>query len=127
MAEGMDMVRLGRLIRRKRNNESLSLRQLAEITELKIPTLSRIERGECKDIESSTLLALCGWLQCDPETLRTQKAQPLVRDGKNIEQTPDILDVYLRADKNLDASTVEDLSLLFRTAYQMAPKKSKRG
>jgi transcriptional regulator with XRE-family HTH domain len=129
MAERIDIARLGRQIRKKRTNERLSLRELAEATKLKIPTLSRIERGDSMDIESSTLLALCRWLAIDPESLQNQKPRPVTRGAKILEETPDILDVYLRADKNLDRNTVQSLSELFRTAYQMAlkhPKKNPR-
>lgn len=122
MAEAIDVARLGRQVRNKRMKEGFSLRELAEVTTLKIPTISRIERGDSKDLESSTLLALCNWLEVDPETFQTQKPKPISRSGKPLEQTPDILDVYLRADKNLDHKTAQNLSVLFRTAYQLAVK-----
>lgn len=118
MAEGIDVEKLGRLVRYKRKNEELSLRQLADITELKIPTLSRIERGASRDLESATLLALAKWLGKDWSELREQKPKPIVRGRKTIDQTPDIVDVYLRADKNLNRDTAQALSLLFRTAYE---------
>ena len=118
MAEGIDVEKLGRLVRRKRQKEKLSLRELADLTELKIPTLSRIERGASKDLESATLLALSKWLGKDWNELREQKPKPIVRGGKTVEQTPDIVDVYLRADKNLNRDTAHALSLLFRTAYE---------
>src|SRR6266481_1139671 len=105
MAEGIDVEKLGRLVRRKRQKEQLSLRELADLIELKIPTLSRIERGASKDLESATLLALSKWLGKDWNELREQKPRPVVRGGKTLEQTPDIVDVYLRADKNLNRDT----------------------
>lgn len=126
MAEAIDVARLGRQIRKKRINEGLSLRELAEATELKIPTLSRIERGDSKDIESSTLLALCKWMAIDLRSLQPQKLKSVTSGVKVVEQTPDILDVYLRADKDLDPDTVQSLSVLFRTAYQMALKNPKK-
>ena len=118
MAEGIDVEKLGRLVRRKRQKEQLSLRDLADLIELKIPTLSRIERGASKDLESATLLALSEWLGKDWNELRERKPKPVVRGGKTLEQTPDIVDVYLRADKNLNRDTAHALSLLFRTAYE---------
>ncbi|MBZ5697623.1 MAG: helix-turn-helix domain-containing protein [Acidobacteriia bacterium] len=126
MAEGIDVARLGRLVHRKRRKDGLSLRQLAEITDLKIPTLSRIERGASKDIESATLLALSEWLGKDLNELREQKPKPIVRGGKDLEQTPEILDVYLRADKNLNRDTAHALSELFKAAYGMAVKKQQK-
>jgi len=124
MAEAIDVARLGRQVHKKRTNEGLSLRELAEITELKVPTLSRIERGDSKEIESSTLLALCRWLEIDPKSLRNHKPTPVTDAGKIAEETPDIVDVYLRADRNLDQNTAQSLSTLFRTAYEMALKKA---
>jgi transcriptional regulator with XRE-family HTH domain len=106
------------LVRRKRQKEQLSLRELADLIELKIPTLSRIKRGASKDLESATILALSKWLGKDWNELREQKPKPVVRGGKTREQTPDIVDVYLRADKNLNRDTAHALSLLFRTAYE---------
>jgi transcriptional regulator with XRE-family HTH domain len=118
MAQRIDVVRLGRLVRRKRQKKHLSLRELAEKVELKIPTLSRIERGASKEIGSATLLALTNWLGANLEELRAQLPKRVIRHGKKIDETPDILDVYLRADKNLSPKTAEALSALFRTAYE---------
>ena len=127
MAEGIDVVRLGRLVRRKRQKEQLSLRELADQLELKIPTLSRIERGASKDLGSATLLALSNWLGKDWSQLREQKPKPIVRSGKTLEQTPDIVDVYLRADKHLNQDTANALSVLFRTAYENLLKTHRKG
>jgi len=126
MAEAIDVARLGRLIRNKRTSEDLSLRELADATQLTIPTLSRIERGDSAEIGSSTLLALCNWLAIDPEGLQSLKPKPASRGAETLEKTPDILDVYLRADKNLDRDTAQSLSVVFRTAYQMAVKNMKK-
>lgn len=126
MADGIDVVRLGRLVRRKRQKEELSLRVLADLLDLKVPTLSRVERGASKDLESGTLLALTEWLGKDWHELRDRKPKPIVRKGKTLEQTPDIVDVYLRADKNLSRDTAQALSLLFRTAYENLLKTHKR-
>ena len=126
MAEGIDVARLGRLVRRKREKEGLSLLQLSRAIEVKVPTLSRIERGASKDLESATLLALSAWLGQEWQQLREQKPQPVVRHGKTVEETPDIVDVYLRADKNLNRETAQALSLIFRTAYENLLKTYKK-
>ena len=127
MAEKIDVVRLGRLVRRKRQKQELSLRELADQLELKIPTLSRIERGASKDVSSATLVALSEWLGADWSELREQKPKSVVRSGKTVEETPDIVDVYLRADKNLNQATAQALSLLFRTAYENLLKTYRKG
>jgi transcriptional regulator with XRE-family HTH domain len=117
MADGIDVARLGRLVRKKREEDELSLRDLAEITGMKIPTLSRIERGASKDVAAGSLVALTDWLGEAWEKMRQQKPKPVLRKRKVVEHTPDIVEVYLRADKNLDRQTAEALSHLFRNAY----------
>jgi transcriptional regulator with XRE-family HTH domain len=118
MPEGIDVARLGRLVRKKREARQMSLRDLAESTNLKIPTLSRIERGASKDLGSAALLALSKWLGTDWEELQQKKPKVIIRKGKPLEHTPDVVEVYLRADKNLDRDTANALSVLFRTAYE---------
>jgi transcriptional regulator with XRE-family HTH domain len=127
MAEGIDVARLGRFVRRKRDENDLSLSDLAKITKMKIPTLSRIERGASKDVAAASLLALSDWLGEDWKQLRPQEPKPVVRKKKVMEHTPDIVEVYLRADKNLDRQTAEALSQLFRNAYENYMKSVKKG
>ena len=127
MAEGIDVARLGRLVRKKRDENDLSLGDLAKITKMKIPTLSRIERGASKDVAAASLLALSEWLGEDWKELRPQKPRPVVRKKKVLEHTPDIVEVYLRADKNLDPQTAEALSHLFRNAYENYMKSVRKG
>ncbi len=119
MSTKIDVRRLGMLVQRKREQEALKLRDVAEQTGLKIPTISRVERGEAQDLESGTLLALCTWLGAHPDDFREGAALPLpptakARVGHN---TPDVVELYLRADKNLNKKTASALSTLFRTAY----------
>jgi transcriptional regulator with XRE-family HTH domain len=119
MPEGIDVARLGRLVRKKREASKMSLRELADATKLKIPTISRVERGASKDLETPTLLALSKWLGHDWEDFQQKRATTVVnRKGKPVEHTPDVVEVYLRADKNLDTATAHALSLLFRTTYE---------
>jgi transcriptional regulator with XRE-family HTH domain len=118
MPEGIDVARMGRLVRKKREARNMSLRELAEATNLKIPTISRIERGASKDLETPTLLALSKWLGRDWKEFQEKRPAPVMRKGKPVEHTPDVVEVYLRADKNLDRDTANALSVLFRTAYE---------
>lgn len=127
MAEGIDVARLGRLVRKKRDENNLSLSDLAKITRMKIPTLSRIERGASKDVAAASLLALSEWLGEDWKQLRPQEPKLVVRRKRVVEHTPDIVEVYLRADKNLDRQTAEALSQLFRNAYENYMKSVKKG
>ena len=112
--------RLGMLVRGKREKNGLTLKDVADQTELKIPTLSRIERGDADDLEGGTLLTLCTWLGADPDDFKegSPLPAPVGAKSKITHSTPDVVELYLRADKNLDKRTAAALSTLFRTAYE---------
>ncbi len=115
-----DVRRLGMLVQRKRERDDLTLKDVASRTGLKIPTISRVERGEAQDLEGGTLLALCTWLGADPDDFKEGAALPVPSGArvKVTDKTPDVVELYLRADKNLDKKTATALSTLFRTAYE---------
>lgn len=117
MPTGTNVRRLGMLVQRKRESDALTLKDVAQQTGLKIPTISRIERGEAQDLEGGTLLALCTWLGADPDDFREGAALPTPPKAKAEHNVPDVVELYLRADKNLNRKTAAALSTLFRTAY----------
>lgn len=131
MPSRTDVRRLGMLIQRKREQDNLKLRDVAEQTGLKIPTISRIERGDAKDLGSGTLLTLCTWLGADPDEFKEGAALPAPSGAKIkvTDNTPDVVELYLRADKNLNKKTAAALSTLFRTAYETMSNqiRAKRG
>jgi len=43
-------------LREVRTRRNLTLKDVSQATKISIPTLSRVERGEAKEIESKTLL-----------------------------------------------------------------------
>ncbi len=116
MAERIDIARLGERLRRVRTRRELTLRQVADATKISIPTLSRIERGGANEIESDTLLALSEWLG-DPVESLADKRMPRPPGKKESDATPDVVELYLRADKKLDKKTASALANMFRTAY----------
>jgi transcriptional regulator with XRE-family HTH domain len=125
-----DVRRLGLLVRRKRERDELTLRNVADQTGLKIPTISRVEHADAQDLEGSTLLTLCTWLGADPDDFTEGKALPRpAATDKITHNTPDVVELYLRADKNLNKTTATALSTLFRTAYDTMSKqiRAKRG
>ena len=65
MPTKIDVRRLGMLVRRKRERDNLTLKDVADQTGLKIPTISRIERGASQDLEGGTLLTFSQWLGAD--------------------------------------------------------------
>jgi len=111
---------LGRAIRRRREELKLSLRDVADETNVSASTLSRIENGTGKP-DADNIARLTSWLDVPLE--RILKG---TRDGREEakaivyyphESTPEIVGAHLRADRNLTAETADALSELFRVAY----------
>lgn len=131
MPSRTDVRRLGMLVQRKREQDNLKLKDVAEQTGLKIPTISRIERGDAQDLGSGTLLTLCTWLGAAPDDFKEGTALPAPSGAKVkvTDNTPDVVELYLRADKNLNKKTAAALSTLFRTAYETMSSqiRAKRG
>src|SRR5439155_26843418 len=101
MAQGIDVEWLGIRLRRVREERNLTLKEVSEEIGITIPTLSRIERGGSKDIQSGTLLTLTEWL--DSGAAKSKKK--LMSHEKLAQETPDIVELHLRADKKLDKKT----------------------
>lgn len=118
----IDVNELAEYIKRKRQDENLSLRQVATITKVSPATLSRIENGACMP-DSPTLARLTNWLGIPLDRLMKgsllshleEGQEPVVYYAK--ESTPDIIEAHLRADPNLKPETAKALAELFRVAY----------
>jgi transcriptional regulator with XRE-family HTH domain len=121
MAESRDLEWIGKRLARLREQRDLTLREVFEQTGIPIPTLSRIERGAAKGLDSATLLALSEWLGVSMEELKGTP-KPVRKQGKEIQDIPDIVELHLRADKNLSKDTASALAELFRTAYEHCRK-----
>jgi transcriptional regulator with XRE-family HTH domain len=112
---------LGRAIKRRREELGLSLRDVADVTQVSASTLSRIENGTGKP-DADNIARLTGWL--DMPVDRVMKKQG-AKEGNNVEAvvyypheaTPEIVEAHLRADRNLSPETAKALSELFRVAY----------
>ena len=121
MAAGTDVDWISKRLARVREERDLTLREVFEQTRIPIPTLSRIERGAAKSLDSATLLALTEWLGVSMDELKGTP-QPVRKHGKEIQEIPDIVELHLRADKNLQKDTAAALADLFRTAYEHCRK-----
>jgi transcriptional regulator with XRE-family HTH domain len=123
----INTIELGRAIKRRREELGLSLRDVADVTNVSASTLSRIENGTGKP-DADNIARLTNWL--DMPVDRVMKKQG---EGEGVEPviyypheaTPEIVEAHLRADKNLSPETAKALSELFRVAYQQfsTPKK----
>src|SRR5687767_6866057 len=116
----VDTDELGRAVRRKREELSASLRDVADVTGVSASTLSRIENGTGKP-DADNIARLTNWLDVPME--RIMGGRPAEdEDAKAVvyyprESTPEIVEAHLRADRNLTSETASALSELFRVAY----------
>ena len=83
MADTLDLVAFGERLRKTRLKRQLTLQQVFDQTAVSVPTLSRIERGEATEIESSTLVVLARWMGVSLDSLveersPSQKHNPLL-------------------------------------------------
>jgi len=113
----IDISELGQHLKRKRELERLSLRDVARLTEVSAATLSRIENGAGVP-DTQTLTRIARWLNVPLERVintNAQNGEPVVYYPS--EPIPDILEAHLRADPNLSAESARALAELFRVAY----------
>ncbi|MBA2495123.1 MAG: helix-turn-helix transcriptional regulator [Acidobacteria bacterium] len=116
---------LGRAIKRRRKELNLSLRDVADVTQVSASTLSRIENGTGKP-DADNIARLTGWLDMPIDRVMNKHQN----DNKFVdaivyyphEATPEIVEAHLRADKNLTPETAKALSELFRVAYTQFSK-----
>ena len=123
----INTVELGRAIKRRREELGLSLRDVADKTNVSASTLSRIENGTGKP-DSDNIARLTGWLDMPIDrVMNKQKAdnvEPVIYYPH--EATPEIVEAHLRADKKLTPETAKALSELFRVAYKQFSKPATR-
>jgi transcriptional regulator with XRE-family HTH domain len=122
MAEPIDVERLGQRLRRVREQRGLTLERLFNETGVSVATISRVERGGSKDIDAGTLVGICKWMGARPEEFRVGAEPPKVPGRKAPANTPEAVELYLRADKNLDQRTAALLAEMFRAAYEKLAK-----
>ncbi len=121
---------LGSAIRRRREQQGLSLRDVADETGVSASTLSRIENGTGKP-DADNIARLAAWLDMPIERVM-HHGHRAASDPKPVvyyphESTPEIVEAHLRADRQLTPQTAKALSELFRVAYaQFSQTESKR-
>lgn len=120
----INTVELGRAIKRRREELGLSLRDVADVTNVSASTLSRIENGTGKP-DADNIARLTGWLDMPIDRVMSKSTA----DVEAVvyyphEATPEIVEAHLRADKKLTPETAKALSELFRVAYKQFSKPS---
>lgn len=124
----INTIELGRAIKRRREELRLSLRDVADVTNVSASTLSRIENGTGKP-DADNIARLTNWL--DMPVDRVMKNRTAKNDIEAVvyyphEATPEIVEAHLRADKNLSPETAKALSELFRVAYSQFSSNDKK-
>ncbi len=115
---------LGRAIKRRREELEMSLRDVADATEVSASTLSRIENGTGKP-DADNIARLTNWLDMPIDRVMNKHQNDEAVDAVVYyphEATPEIVEAHLRADKNLTPETAKALSELFRVAYTQFSK-----
>lgn len=119
---------LGRAIKRKREEMKMSLRAVAQVTNVSASTLSRIENGTVQP-DADNLARLAAWLNIPMERVIMDgrghdRMNSLTGEGESLpviyfphEPVPDIVEAHLRADRNLSPETAQALAEMFRVAY----------
>ncbi len=122
----VNTVELGRAIKRRREELGLSLRDVADVTNVSASTLSRIENGTGKP-DADNIARLTGWLDMPIDRVMNNQAtsdvEPVIYYPH--EATPEIVEAHLRADKKLTPETAKALAELFRVAYKQFSKPGK--
>jgi transcriptional regulator with XRE-family HTH domain len=110
----VDVSDLGRLLLRRRRAHEWSLRDVADQLggAMTASSLSRIERGAIPDSKNVPILAK--WLELPLDRI----GWPGEAHSEEDLATPDVVEVHLRADRNLEPAAAEVLSTMFRHLYE---------
>lgn len=131
----LDVLELGRLVRRKRAEEHLSLRQAAAQARVSFSTLSRVEDGAHPDL--ATFTSLCAWLGVEPgrffaptsrrnQTPLDEAIEHLVTDPALTPEAADriasvVRDLYHALAQEAPAQSAAPMALHLRAASVMRP------
>ncbi len=121
MAYHPALAHISALLKAKRREKNFSLRETARECGVSASTLSRIERGVAPALpDAETLDRLAQWLGVSVGFLIQQPDPPKDVEAGNIPElsTPEVVEVHLRADRNLSPETAAALAELFRLAYK---------
>lgn len=119
--EVVNIKELGDAIRRKRDELKMGLRAVADATGVSASTISRIENGTCQP-STENIVRLAEWLHMPMERFISTRDRegdegtPVIYFPQ--EATPDIVEVHLRADRNLSPEAAAALAEMFRVAYK---------
>jgi len=109
--------RIAALIKAKRRETGLGVREAASKAQVNASTLSRLERRVTSNLpDSSTLKKLSAWLNVSLEELVA--APDVEDDAKPSPSLPEVVEVHLRADHRLSPEKAQTLARMFQILYQ---------
>jgi transcriptional regulator with XRE-family HTH domain len=113
--------RLPSLIKAKRREGSIGLREAATESKVSPSTLSRLERGITEVLpDTDTLKKLATWLNISLDEMLIEEKLDISDTPKLT--TPEEIEVNLRADKNLSPETAKALADAFKILYEQFTK-----
>ncbi len=111
--------KLSGLIKAKRRENSMGLREAAKDSKVSASTLSRLERGTSTSMpDTETLKNLSDWIGVSLSELVNEKKSKSGANEPNLETTEQV-EVYLRADKNLSTDSANALASAFKDLYNL--------
>lgn len=117
--------RISLKIKAKKRETGLGVREAAKAAGISAATFSRLERGTAATLpDVGTLEKLARWLGVTLGDLLGERSAP--RGTTPEASTPDLVEVHLRADRNLTPETAKALAEMFKVLYQQASGKPTR-
>lgn len=115
--------RISLLIKSKKRKTGRGVRESAKDANISAATFSRLERGLAATLpDVGTLEKLAKWLGTSLDDLLDEKQHRTKALATEV-STPDLVEIHLRADKNLSPDTAKALAEMFKTLYQHASHK----
>jgi transcriptional regulator with XRE-family HTH domain len=102
-----DSADLGAVLRARRREKHLSLRDLHELTDVSVNTLSRVERGHIPDL--TNFRRIVEWLDVPAERYLGPAADV---------STPEVIARHLRADRRLTQEAATELARVVEEMYR---------
>jgi transcriptional regulator with XRE-family HTH domain len=111
-------------IKAKRRETGLGLRAAADVSKISASTLSRIERGAATSLpDTDTLTKLATWLDTSINSLINVEGR---KDNSPKQTIPEIVEVHLRADKELNSKAAQSLATMFKMMYEQLKESEKK-
>lgn len=101
-----EIANLGAILRARRREKHLSLRDLHELTGVSVNTLSRVERGHVPDLKNFRLIV--DWLELPAERFL---------EGAGEASTPEVIARHLRADRRLPEEAAQRIVKIVEEMY----------